>query len=123
MRMIAVALLSAAVLVGGCANEVTETDLSKGLAAIKEGRLPAAEQHFNTILAKDPNDAYANLNLGMVKAKTGRRDEAAAHYRLAEANGGDTEVQSLVRPGSSDAEPFQGTVADVARRNLANLGV
>ena len=76
MRAIAVLFIGATMLVGACAQQTAapESELSLGLAAIKEGRLPAAEQHFNKILATDPNDAYANLNLGMLKARTGRRE-------------------------------------------------
>ena len=44
MRKIAIAMLGAAVLLGGCAIEATESDLAKGIQAIKEGRMPAAEQ-------------------------------------------------------------------------------
>ena len=77
---------------------------------------------MNAILAQNPNDAWANLNMGMVKARTGRRDEAIAHYRLAEANGANEQVVGLVRPGAEN-EQYEGTVSDVARRNLEGLGV
>lgn len=123
MRAVAM-FVGAALLLGACAQqEAPQSQLSLGLQAIKDGRLPAAEQHFNTILAEDPNDAYANLNIGMLKAKTGRREEAIGHYQLAAAKGEDKPVLSLVRPGSKEAPNFEGTVADVARKNLANLGV
>lgn len=124
MRVVAM-FVGAAMLLGACAQEQSAppSQLSLGLQAIKEGRLPAAEQHFNTILAEDPNDPYANLNIGMLKARTGRREEAIGHYQLAAAKGENEPVQSLVRPGTEEAEVFTGSVADVARRNLANLGV
>ena len=124
MRTLFASLVGAALLLGACAPaEVTQSDLTKGLQAIKEGRLPAAEQHFNAALAEDPNDPYANLNLGMVKARTGRREEAIGHYQLAIANGEGKQIVGLVRPGSTDEEAFEGDVADVARRNLEKLGV
>ncbi|MEM7058341.1 MAG: hypothetical protein AAF557_12180 [Pseudomonadota bacterium] len=125
MRAVAGLIVGAAVLLAACAQEpeAPPSDLSLGLEAIKKGELPAAEQHFNKILAENPNDAYANLNIGLLKARTGRREEAIGHYQLAAANGEDLPVLSIVRPGEADAEPFTGTVADVARRNLANLGV
>lgn len=123
MRAVAM-IVGAAMLLGACAQqEAPQSQLSLGLQAIKEGRLPAAEQHFNTILAEDPNDPYANLNIGMVKAKTGRREEAIGHYQLAAAKGENEPVLSLVRPGDAKAENLNTTVAEVARRNLANLGV
>lgn len=124
MRSVVMTLLGATMLLGACAaTEVEQSELSLGLEAIKEGRLPAAEQHFNTILAENPNDAFANLNLGLVKATTGRREEAIGHYQLAVSNGEDIVVQSLVRPGEAQTENITTTVANVARRNLEKLGV
>ena len=124
MRALFASLVGAALLLGACAPaEVSQSNVTKGLLAVKEGRLPAAEQHFNAALAEDPNDPYANLNLGMVKARTGRREEAIGHYQLAVANGKGKQIVALVRPGSDQEEQFQGDVADVARRNLEKLGV
>lgn len=124
MRILATMLVGAAMLVGACAPETPpQSDLSLGVTAVKEGRLSAAEQHFTAVLADDPNDPYANVNLGMIKARTGRRDEAIGHYQLAAANGENVPVQGVMRPGAAETEEFDGTIADVARRNLANLGV
>lgn len=122
MRLVTMALIGAGMVLGACAAEPPESDLSKGLAAIKENRLSDAELAFNNILAQDPNDAFANLNLGLVKAETGRREEAIGHYQLAVANGEGIVVQSIVRT-SGATENVTSTVADVARRNLENLGV
>ena len=82
----------------------------------------AAEASFNKILATNANDPFANLNMGLVKAQTGRRDEAISHYQIAIANGEGVQAAEKLLPGAG-GEPYSGTVADLARQNLQNLGV
>lgn len=125
MRKMLMPALGLVLLLGACEQptQTAQSDLALGLEAIKEGRLNDAEQNFNAILASDPNDPFANLNLGLVKASTGRREEAIGHYQLAAANGENVSVQSLVKPGVADSPAVDTTVAELARQNLNNLGV
>lgn len=124
MRYVAMALTGAMMFLGACATtEVQETDLAVAIQAIKNGDLVTAEQRLNAALANDPGEPFANLNMGLVKSETGRRDEAVSHYQTAATNGEGLQAQSLVEPGNPDSIPYSGTVKQVAEQNLARLGV
>jgi Flp pilus assembly protein TadD len=62
--------------------DVGEEQLSKRQYA-------AAIESFNKALAQDPNEAFVHNSLGVALSRTGRADEAAAHYREAIARSPD----------------------------------
>lgn len=119
MKKFSIGLLGAAMLLGACAGQQSH-GLNPGLVAIHEGRYGEAEQHFAGMLAKDPNNPYAMLNLGVAQARLGKKQEAAQSYRKAIQNGENAPVRSVVRyQAEADTE---STVSAIANRNLANLG-
>lgn len=111
--------LAVVLLLGACAMQ-PENSLQPGLAALHKGSFVEAEAHFESMLANDPQDPYALLNLGVAKARLGKTGEAEQLYRKAILTGGNAPVRSVVRyQGEQDVE---STVAAVAERNLADLG-
>jgi tetratricopeptide (TPR) repeat protein len=54
-----------------------------GLAAMAAGNYPEAITKFQEALAKDPEQAYIQANLGDALAKTNKNDEAVAAYQKA----------------------------------------
>ncbi len=119
MKKTSIALLAGMMLLGACAGQPSH-GLQTGLVAIHEGRYVEAEQHFAAMLAKDPSDPYAMLNLGVAQARQGKTAEAAQSYRNAIRTGQNAPVRSIVRYQTD--EDGESTVSEVASRNLANLG-
>jgi Flp pilus assembly protein TadD len=60
-----------------------ETDLARARALAKEGRLLQAANLLETLLKKDPSNARAHNDLGIVYWKLGRPSEAVLHLKLA----------------------------------------
>ena len=119
MKLRKMSFLTTVILLGACAT-YDPTGLQPGLAAIHEGRYVEAERHFRGMLAEDPGNPYALLNLGVAQARLGKRSEAIRNYRLAILKGEDAPVRSVVRYQSD--QDVESTVSAVASRNLANLG-
>lgn len=130
MRNVMVAAMAAAALLGGCASQSDNAQvdepsaesqmLAQGIDAFKAGDLAAAEASWNEILKRDPNDPYANLNMGALKAVTNRTEEAVAHYKLAAENGERSPiVQTVSRNGTT--VNVDTTVSNVARENVSKL--
>ena len=119
MQKISLALIGAALLLGACATQPTH-GLQPGLVAIHEGRYSDAEQHFQGMLAKEPSDPYAALNLGVAQARQGNNGEAAQSYREAIRIGRNAPVRSIVR--FKYDRDVTSTVGEVARNNLALIG-
>jgi Tfp pilus assembly protein PilF len=130
MRKVLVAAIAAVSLLGACETQTASepgqavspdrASLQTGLDAFKAGDLAGAERAFSEVLSSNPKDPFANLNMGAVKALTGRRDEAATHYQLAIDNGQGVPVGSTVEAGGSVSNTIT-TVAEVARGNLDRL--
>ncbi|HEY6780384.1 MAG TPA: O-antigen ligase family protein [Thermoleophilaceae bacterium] len=51
-------------------------DLTAGTIALRQGRLDRARAAFDSALERDPNNAYATLELGLLAAGAGQRREA-----------------------------------------------
>ena len=130
MRKVLVAAIAAVSLLGACATQTgseqgqaaspQQSSLQAGLDAFKAGDLASAERAFSEVLSSNPRDPFANLNMGAVKALTGRRDEAAAHYQTAIDNGQGVPVGSTIEAGGAVNNSIT-TVAEVARGNLSRL--
>lgn len=130
MRKVLVAAIAAVSLLGACETQTASdsaqpvsperASLQSGLDAFKAGDLAGAERAFSDVLRSNPKDPFANLNMGAVKALTGRRDEAVAHYQVAIDNGEGVAVGSTVEAGGGVNNSIT-TVAEVARGNLDRL--
>ena len=129
MRKILVAAIASVALLGACADTSSggnqkaaaeASSLSKGIDAFKAGQYAEAEANFQQALASDPNDPYANLNMGVLKALQGDDDAALAFYRAAAENGENSPLVQAVNANGRvvDAET---TVAAVARGNIERL--
>ena len=60
-----------------------EQSLQKGVAAHNEGRLKEAERCYREVLKTQPDNPYANHNLGVLSAAMGRLSEAMPLFRVA----------------------------------------
>lgn len=133
MRNVLAAIASIALL-AGCAAESTTTNDSSATAsarasenrvnsansAIQAREYDRAEATLNAELAANPNDPYANLTMGVLRAIQDRRDEAMAFYQRAAENGEDAALsQTVTANGVVTSEST--TVAKVARENMSRL--
>lgn len=80
----------------------------------------AAQAYYQGKLADNPDNPYANLNLGVTYEELGNLDLAVKHYQLAVANGKKAKIQEVAQDGS--AKKSATTVSKVAQENLATLG-
>ena len=74
-------LLAAA---AGAAAQGTKEYFQKGEQALNRGDLAAAEESFRQVLALDPNDAGAHVNLGVIAMRRKKWDSALTELRAAE---------------------------------------
>ena len=133
MRTFLAAAASVALL-AGCATESSTSNnstrtasanerddsLGNGISAVRRGDYARAEATLAAELKNDPNDPYANLNMGVLRAIQDRRDEALAFYQRAIENGEEAPINRTVTAnGSVLAETT--TVANVARENISRL--
>jgi Tfp pilus assembly protein PilF len=110
--------LVAAVVLAGCATQ--NTGLDDGWKLIKSEDYAAARAHYQSVLAEDPNNPYANLNLGVALEELGDNAMAAKHYQVAISTGKDAQIQEVAQDGHSAGR--NTTVSKVAEENLAGLG-
>lgn len=119
MRKLGVAgILIAGLVLSGCAGQ-GGTDDDAWNAVVAED-YASARARYQSILAENPDDPYANLNIGVAHEELGNRAQAAQHYRVAIANGANAEVEEVARDGLTARRVT--TVRAVAQRNLARLG-
>jgi tetratricopeptide (TPR) repeat protein len=71
-----------------------------------------AEEAFERALERNGEDWYAELELAIVAALEGRRDDALARLDRAEELNPGEEAVSLVREGVLDGEPVDPRVID-----------
>jgi tetratricopeptide (TPR) repeat protein len=83
-RAMAVAVLAAAALLGGCASAY-----SRGETALLRGRYSEAVGHFRESLAREQFVLDATVGLGIASYKLGAIDEAIEHLRRAVAQAPD----------------------------------
>lgn len=65
--------------------ENTAARLLRARAFFLGAQLRAAELEFETVLAREPDNAYAHFALGRTLQRAGRADQARGHFRLAAA--------------------------------------
>jgi Flp pilus assembly protein TadD len=119
MRGVAVVgAMMAAFLLPGCASQ--STTLDEGWKLIKAEDYASARAHYQSALAENPDNPYANLNLGVALEELGDKEMAAKHYQVAVANGKDARILVVAQDGSVAKRAT--TVSKVAEENLAGLG-
>jgi tetratricopeptide (TPR) repeat protein len=117
-RLAVVGALVAGLLLAGCtASSKAEDD---GWELLVARDFQGARAYYETVLAERPNDPYANLNLGVAYEELGDKEMAAKHYRVALANGKNSQVRRVLEDGS--IAPRETYIAKVAEENLAKLG-
>lgn len=109
--MIGVALLA------GCASQNSEFD--SAWRSIVQQDYAEARAKYQAILAGDPNNPYAHLNIGVAYEELGDTAMAADHYRAAIANGSKAEIGEIAQDGTVTGRRI--TVKEVAIDNLARL--
>lgn len=65
--------------------ENTAARLLRARAFFMRAQLRSAEEEFQTVLEREPDNAYAHFALGRTLQRADRRDEARRHFRLAAA--------------------------------------
>ncbi len=118
LRLAVVSAMVAGLLLSGCTGQ--NEALDDGWTMITEQDYGPARAHYQSMLAEDPNNPYANLNLGVAYEETGDNEMAAKHYQIAAANGKNAYIQATAQDGK--VAPRQTTVENIARENLASLG-
>ncbi len=117
-RLSVVSAMMAGLLLSGCSGQ--GEGLDDGWSMITAEDFASARGHYQSMLAEDPNNPYANLNLGVAYEELGDNEMAAKHYQVAIASGKDAEIQEVSQDGKVAARST--TVAKVAQENLASLG-
>ncbi len=119
MRKLAVVgAMMAGLLLAGCAGQSEALD--DGWSMITAEDYASARAHYQSMLAEEPNNPYANLNLGVAYEEGGDNEMAAKHYQIAVANGKEALIQEVAQDGN--VAPRETTVAKVAQENLASFG-
>jgi hypothetical protein len=90
--------------------------LYAGSIAIQLNRYPLAESYFRRALERDPGSQYAELELGLIAARAGRRADALAHLRRSEALNprdeiGDRALRQVARGRSVDIQRLNRALA------------
>ncbi len=117
-RLAVIGAMMAGLLLSGCSGQ--SEGLDDGWSMIVAEDYASAQTHYQSMLAEDPNNPYANLNLGVAYEETGDNEMAAKHYQVAVANGQDAEIEEIAQDGK--VAPRASTVAKIAQENLASLG-
>jgi tetratricopeptide (TPR) repeat protein len=87
-------------------------DLVTGAIAMRQEDFPRAEEAFSRALERHEGSWYAELELAVVAALEGRRDEALARLDRAEALNPLEETVGIVREGVQSGEPVDPHVLD-----------
>ncbi len=118
LRLAVVSAMVAGLLLSGCSRQTEALDT--GWTMIVEQDYGPARAHYKSMLAEDPNNPYANLNLGVAYEESGDNEMAAKHYQIAIANGKNARIGTVTQDGN--VAPRRTTVAKVAEENLRCVG-
>ena len=116
-KLSVVGVMIAGLILAGCSGQ--GEDLDAGWDMITAEDYSSARAHYQSMLAEDPNNPYANLNIGVAYEELGDKEMAAKHYQVAIANGKDAEFQEVAQDGNTAGRAT--TVAKIAQENLAGL--
>lgn len=133
MRSVLVAAIVSVALLGGCSTgggssaktagsgaSQQQVQLDRAIAAIKARDYSEAETILTGILANTPNDPYANLTMGALKAIVDEKPAARQFYQVAIQNGGSAPIRQTVTANGT-TNVVNTTVAAVARDNVSRL--
>ncbi|MGE3277327.1 MAG: hypothetical protein AB7O67_19605 [Vicinamibacterales bacterium] len=110
------ALALAAVLSAGCAWRMSH--IQKGFDAFTDLDYVTAEKEFSEALEDDPDNPYAQLNLGAVFQNTGRPLLAIPLYQKVLVTGKDVRPTKKANAEDDEENP---TLAELAQQNLDKL--
>lgn len=119
-RFIALGVTMMALTLAGCAATGPAGELQEGWELMVAEDYPAARDHYEGILAENPDNPYAHLNLGVAYHRLGETERARRHYEAAVAHGGEAEITQVA--DEDGVAPETSTVADQARENLRRMG-
>jgi Flp pilus assembly protein TadD len=85
---------------------------TRGVAALNRNELSAAEQHFRSAYALDPNNAFAANNIGYLSEIEGDRETAQYFYNKAQALGGANAPVGLATRSSAEGLPLSRVASD-----------
>jgi Tfp pilus assembly protein PilF len=105
-------------LLAGCSGQSMEEN-SAWRSIVSEDYSSARDQ-YTSILAGDPNDPYANLNIGVAYEELGDLAMAAKHYQIAIDHGAEAQILKVAQDGKTANRTT--TVKAVATENLARVG-
>jgi tetratricopeptide (TPR) repeat protein len=105
-------------MLAGCAGQGAEHD--GAWRSIVAEDYSSARAQYESILAADPDNPYANLNLGVAYEELGDTALAAKHYQVAIASGTEAQILEVAQDGNTAGRST--TVKQVATENLARLG-
>ena len=111
--------IAAGILLSACASE-RHSELEQGWDLMVAKDYAAARDHYERMLAEDPTNPWANLNLGVAYEELGDKEKAARYYQAAIANGRDAEIGVVAETGNVAERGT--TVETVAQENLRALG-
>jgi Tfp pilus assembly protein PilF len=101
----------------GCATSTGDYSLlESGYNHIEEGNWSDAEADLMQVLESDPDNRYAQLNMGVVYENTGRPDEARAMFNQV-VESGTTEVAAR----STESAEEGRMLTEVAEDNLRGM--
>ena len=109
-----IALLALAACAGNAAEE-----MRPGFEMLSSRNYAGAEAYFADVVAEDPENAYAHLNLAVAHQAQGDIAMAREHYQRAVALGEGVPIGQTTYDGQVKTE--ESTVAAVAAYNLSNL--
>jgi Tfp pilus assembly protein PilF len=105
-------------------SQVTQrTVLAGGYFALEKNDLPCAERLTLDAREKNPNDAYATLNLGAIYQRTGRDHQAKDMYvKTMELDGGKADQEKAPESHLATRDKQKNKrPTDIAKHNLALL--
>lgn len=112
------ATVFAGLLLAGCAGQnKAQNDAWDSIVAQDYA---SARAQYEAILAADPNNPYANLNIGVAYEQLGDMSMAAKHYQAAIASGKEAQIVEVAQDGNTAER--RTTVAKVAEENLTRVG-
>ena len=117
-RLAVVGAMVAGLVLAGCSTQGDALD--DGWKMIAAQDFGAAQAHYQSMLAENPNNPYVNLNLGVAYEEVGNNEMAAKHYQVAVATGKEAWIQQVAQDGNVALR--ETNVAKVAQENLACLG-
>lgn len=107
---------------GSGSDPGTSAAFATGYQMLIDQNYVGARDAFLAIVANDPDNAYAHLNLGVAYEELGDLQLAKTHYNLALDTGASQPIAGTVEDGVVQND-VNTTVGALATRNLTALGI